>query len=40
MDDVILDFGSDVNILPNNTWEQMGNPRLFWSAIQLRLENQ
>lgn len=40
MDDVILDLGYDVNILSKKTWEQMGKPKLFWSPIQLRLENQ
>ena len=33
MDDVILDLGSYVNILPNLTWEQMGKPILVWSLI-------
>jgi hypothetical protein len=37
---VILDLGSDVNVLPKETWEMMGKPKLFWSPIQLRLENQ
>ena len=40
MYDVILDLGYDVNILPKNTWEQMGKPKLGWSPIQLRLSNQ
>ena len=33
MDDVILDLGLDVNILPNNSWEKMGKPKLSWSLI-------
>jgi hypothetical protein len=37
---MILDLGSDVNVLPKKTWEMMGKPKLAWSPIQLRLENQ
>ena len=33
MNQVILDLGSDVNILPKNSWEQMGKPKLVWSPI-------
>ena len=40
MTDVILDLGSDVNVLTKQTWEQMGKPTLAWSPIQLRLANQ
>ena len=40
MDYIILYLGSDVNILTRNTWESMGKPRLDWSPIHLRLENQ
>ena len=40
MIDVILDLGSDVNVLTKQTWEQMGKPALTWSPIQLRLANQ
>ena len=39
MDFIILDLGSDVNILTKQTWEIMGNPKLVWSPIQLRLAN-
>ena len=35
MDYIILDLGSDVNILTWKTWESMGKPRLDWSPIQL-----
>lgn len=35
MDQVILDLGSDVNILPKQTWECMRRPALQWSPIQL-----
>ena len=40
MTDVILDLGSDVNVLTKQTWEQMGKPTLAWSPIQLTLANQ
>jgi hypothetical protein len=40
MDNIILDLGSDVNVLPKQTWETMGKPKLIWSPIQLRLVNQ
>lgn len=32
---VMLDLGSDVNILPKKTWESMGKPKLVYSPIQL-----
>ena len=35
MDFIILDLGSDVNILTKKTWERMGNPKLVWSPIHL-----
>ena len=28
MDQVILDIGSDANLLPKQTWQQMGEPKL------------
>jgi len=40
MDQVILDLGSDTNVLPKQTWERMWRPTLQWSAIQLRMVNQ
>ena len=40
MTDVILDLGSEVNVLTKQTWEKMGKPTLEWSPIQLRLANQ
>ena len=39
MDYIILDLGSDVNILTRKTWESMNKLRLDWSPIQLRLGN-
>jgi len=40
MEQVILDLGSDVNILPTQTWEHMGRPTLQWSPIKLHMANQ
>jgi hypothetical protein len=40
MRNIILDLGSNVNILPKKTWEAMGEPTLGYSNIQLKLENQ
>jgi hypothetical protein len=39
VDNVILDLGSDANVLPRQTWEMMGKDNLVWSTIQLRLAN-
>jgi len=33
-------MGSDANVLPKQTWENMGRPVLQWSPIQLHMENQ
>ena len=40
MDQVILDLGSNVNILPKQTWKHMGEPKLERSTVQLRTANQ
>ena len=40
VDSVILDLGSDVNIMTKQTWKLMGKPTLGWSPVQLRLANQ
>ena len=37
---VFLDFGSQVNIMTHDTWEQMGRPRLYESVIYLKLADQ
>jgi hypothetical protein len=39
MGDIILDLGSEVNVLPKKTWEAMGEPQLVYSPIQLKLGN-
>jgi hypothetical protein len=33
MDGVMLDMGSDVNILPKKSWELMGKLNLVWLLI-------
>ena len=40
MDEVVLDLGSEVNVLTKQTWQQMGSPQLDISPIHLRLANQ
>ena len=40
MDWVILELGSDANFLPKKIWLCMGEPKMEWSTIQLRMENQ
>jgi hypothetical protein len=40
VDNVILDLGYDMKVLPKKTWDLMGKPKLLWSLFQLRLTNQ
>ena len=40
MGDVILDLGSEVNVLPKKMWKCMGEPALGYSLVQLKLANQ
>ena len=40
MDEVILDLGSEVNVLTKQTWELMGKLKLCYSPIHFKLENQ
>ena len=40
MDEVILDLGSEVNVLTKQTWKLMGRPKLSYSPIHLKLANQ
>jgi hypothetical protein len=37
---IILDLGSEVNVLPKKTWQCMGEPTLGYSHVQLKLANQ
>jgi hypothetical protein len=39
MGDIILDLGSEVNVLPKKTWEAMGEPKLGYSPIHVNLVN-
>jgi hypothetical protein len=36
MGDIILDLGSEFNVLPKMTWKCMGNPTLGYSPVQLK----
>lgn len=40
MEQVILDPGFDVNVLPKQTWEIMGRPMLQGYLVHLSMENQ
>jgi hypothetical protein len=40
MGDIILDLGSEINVLPKKTWQCMGEPTLGYSPAQLKLANQ
>jgi hypothetical protein len=40
MGDIILDLGSEVNVLPKKAWQCMGDPTLRYSNVQLKLANQ
>jgi hypothetical protein len=40
MGDIILDLGSEVNVLPKKTWQCMGEPTLGYSNVQLKIVNQ
>jgi hypothetical protein len=40
MENIIFYLGSYVNVISKKTWEMMGNTKLIWSTIQLRLSNQ
>jgi hypothetical protein len=40
MGDIILDLGSEVNVLPKKTWKCMGELTLGYSPVQLKLANQ
>jgi hypothetical protein len=39
MGDIILYLGSEVNVLPKNTWKCMGDPTVGYSHVQLKLAN-
>jgi len=39
IEDIVIDLGSDVNVMPKRTWEVMGKPQLVWSPIVVKMEN-
>jgi hypothetical protein len=40
IDYVVLDLGSEVNAMMKKTWELMGKPKLIYSHVRLRMDNQ
>jgi hypothetical protein len=40
IDYVVLDIGLKVNVMTKQTWALMGKPRLIYSPIRLRMDNQ
>ena len=40
MDHVILDVGSDANVIHKKTSKNMGEPKLEWSNIPLHMDNE
>jgi hypothetical protein len=37
---VVLDLGLEVNVMTKQTWALMGKPKLIYSPIRLRMDNQ
>jgi hypothetical protein len=40
IDYVVLDLGSEVNVMTKKTWALMGKPKLIYSPIRLKMSNQ
>jgi hypothetical protein len=40
IDYMVLDLGSKVNVMTKQTWALMGKPKLIYSPIRLRMDNQ
>jgi hypothetical protein len=40
VDYVVLDLGSELNVMTKQTWALMGKPRLIYSLIMLKMTNQ
>jgi hypothetical protein len=40
IDYVVLDLGSEVNVMTKQTWAQMGKPKLIYFPIRLTMANQ
>lgn len=39
MEQIVLDIGSDINVLMKKTWDLMEKPTLKWSPVKLRMAN-
>jgi hypothetical protein len=40
IDYVVLNLGSEVNVMTKQTWELMGKPKLIYSLVRIRMDNQ
>jgi hypothetical protein len=40
IDYVVLDLGSEFNVMMKKMWTLMGKPKLIYSLIRLRMDNQ
>jgi hypothetical protein len=40
IDYVVIELGSEVNVMTKNTWALMGKPKLIYSPIRLIMSNQ
>jgi hypothetical protein len=40
IDYVVVDLGSEVNVMTKQTWALMGKPKLIYSPIKIRMANQ
>ena len=40
IDYLVLDLGSEVNVMTKKTWALMGKPKLIYSHIRIRMANQ
>jgi hypothetical protein len=40
IDYLVLDLGSEVNVMTKKTWALMGKPKMIYSPIRLRMANQ
>jgi hypothetical protein len=40
IDYVVLDLGSEVNVMTKQTWALMGKPKLIYSPTRIRMANQ
>jgi hypothetical protein len=40
IDCVVLDLGSEANVMTKQTWALMGKPKMIYSPIRIRMDNQ